>query len=100
MRVNALHHTLFRKTSFSKNTALFPIPHFVLKKMFVNACYLSTHNAKDSSRNLGLGSGSDPSSSSKIDNEQYINHGDLVGCANFYTLLFCALKFIWTIFYA
>jgi hypothetical protein len=27
--------------------------------------------------------GSDPSSSSKkIGNEQYINHGDLVGCAN------------------
>jgi hypothetical protein len=25
------------------------------------------------------------------DKEQYINHGDLVGCANYYTLLFCAL---------
>jgi hypothetical protein len=57
MRVNTLHHTLFRKTSFSKNTALFPIPHFVLKMMFVNAGYLSTHNAKDPPRNPDLGSG-------------------------------------------
>jgi hypothetical protein len=35
--------------------------------------------------------GSDPSSANNTDKEQYINHGDLVGCANYYTLLFFAL---------
>jgi hypothetical protein len=38
-------------------TCPFPIPHFVLKQMFVNAGYLSTHNAKDPSLNPGLRSG-------------------------------------------
>jgi hypothetical protein len=38
-----------------------------------------------------------------IDKEQYINHGDLVGCANYYTLLFSCpiiyLNYFWCIKY-
>jgi hypothetical protein len=38
-----------------------------------------------------------------IDKEQYINHGGLVGCANYYTLLFLCpifyLNYFWCIKY-
>jgi hypothetical protein len=47
--------------------------------------------------------GSDPSSANKHKYKQYINHGDLVGCANSYTLLFLCpiiyLNYFWCIKY-
>jgi hypothetical protein len=46
----------FLKTSFSK-TLPFSHPTFCTQKMFVNAGYLSAHNAKDPSLIPGLGSG-------------------------------------------
>jgi hypothetical protein len=56
MRVNTLHHTLFLKHRLVK-TLPFSHPTFCTQKMFVNAGYLSAHNAKDPSLIPGLGSG-------------------------------------------
>jgi hypothetical protein len=80
--------------------------------MFVNAGYLSTHNAsregwiclrrsflgtKDLSRRgrvpallpeLQILEDRIPLPLTNTDKEQYINHGDLVGYANYYTFLF------------
>jgi hypothetical protein len=66
-------------------------------------------------RFISEGSGSCPSSGlqipedriplplTNIDKEQYINHGDLVGCANYYTSLFLCpiiyLNYFWCIKY-
>jgi hypothetical protein len=51
------HFLKKKEPRLKKHTSLFPIPHFVLKKMYVNAGYLSTHNANIPPCNLGLGSG-------------------------------------------
>jgi hypothetical protein len=56
MRVNTLHRTFF-KTSFEETHCPFSHPTFCIQKMYVNAGYLSAHNANILPRNPGLGSG-------------------------------------------
>jgi hypothetical protein len=56
MRVNTLHRTLFENITWSKPLPFFH-PTFCTQKMFVNAGYLSAHNANIPSLNPDLGSG-------------------------------------------
>jgi hypothetical protein len=59
MRVNTLHRTFpfLKEILFEETYCPFSQPTFCIQKIYVNAGYLSTHNANIPPCNPGLGSG-------------------------------------------